>query len=287
MTDDASPASPERFLAEKLEMTSLTNPLNRRRLSLAIGGIFAASVAVSVPATDAHAQDNDLTTLADQLIKLRGEVETLHDDIESRQQQHRNRMASLSQRRSELEAQIQRQELALKKIEREVGELRSKAKTIDEESAALRPVVKTVTQLMESYVDNSLPFTIAERKSELQQIPGKLERGELTTPRAINQMWTFVEDELRLCRENGIFRQTITIDGEEQLADVIRLGMTMLFFRSGDGDVGRAVKTNDAWTFQTLAGDPAQKTDNLFDEFERQVRTGYFTIPNALPGEKQ
>ena len=265
-------------------MTSPENPLNRRWLSPARGGAVAATLILTASAIGYGQQSDDLTTLADRLIKLRGEVETLHDDIESKQQQHKNRMASFSQRRAELEAQIQRQQLTLKKLQREVGELRSQASTIDEESAALRPVVKDVSGLLEAHVDSALPFTRAERKSELREVRAKLDKAELSTPRAINQLWTFVEDELRLCRENGIFRQTITIDGEEQLADVIRLGMTMLFFRTGDGVVGRATKTNDAWAFQPLAGDPAAKADDLFDEFERQVRTGFFRIPNALPG---
>ncbi len=262
-------------------MTIQTNLPNWREV---LGTALVGAAAVTfVPATSLG-QEEDLTTLADRLIKLRGEVETLHDDIESKQQQHRNRMASLSQRRAELEAQIQRQQLSLKKLQRDVGELRSQAKTIDEESGALRPVVKEVSSLLESHVDSALPFTIDERKAELRQVRSKLEKGELSTPRAINQLWTFVEDELRLCRENGLFRQTINVDGEDQLADVIRLGMAMLFYRTGDGQVGRAAKNNDAWAFQALDGEPAAKADDLFDEFERQVRTGFFKIPNALPG---
>lgn len=246
-------------------------------------GLMSAALVIGAPVASTAAEE-DLTTLADRLIKLRGEVETLHDDIESKQQQHRNRMASLSQRRAELEAQIQRQQLSLKKLQRSVGELRDQAKSIDDESAALRPVVKEVSSLLENHVDSALPFTIDERKAELRQVRSKLEKGELSTPRAINQLWTFVEDELRLCRENGLFRQTIKVDGEDQLADVIRLGMAMLFYRTGDGEVGRAAKTNDAWSFQALDGEPAAKADDLFDEFERQVRTGFFQIPNALPG---
>ncbi|MEL7371850.1 MAG: DUF3450 family protein [Myxococcota bacterium] len=269
-------------------MSSDRKPLKQRTMRAAIASAVGAAFVVLGPTIALGADEEDLTTLADRLIKLRGEVETLHDDIESKQQQHRNRMASLSQRRAELESQIQREELQYKKLQRQVDEVNAKAKTIDEASMALRPVVKTVSSLLEQHVAAALPFTIGERSAELKQVRAKLERNELSVPRAINQMWTFVEDELRLCRENGIFRQTILLDGDEQLADVIRLGMTMLFFRTDDGEVvGRAVKTNDIWAFQPLTGEPAAVANNLFGEFERQVRTGFFRIPNALPGESK
>ncbi len=267
-------------------MTSLENPSNRRPVSRRLAGWGVAALVAVCPALANAQSGEDLTTLADRLIKLRGEVETLHDDIETRQQQHRNRMTSLAQRRAELEAQIQRQELQLKKIRRDVGELRSQAKTIDEESALLRPVAKNAAETLEKHVDRSLPFTVEERKADIKEKIRKLEKGELTTPRTLNQLWSFVEDELRLCRENTMFSQTVVVNGEPVLADVVRLGMAMLFFRTNDGSItGRAVRTNDAWTFEPLDGTQAKQADELFDAFERQVRTGFFTIPNALPGE--
>lgn len=232
----------------------------------------------------AFSDEDDLGALAEQLIQLRGEVETLHDQIESEQQDHRNRMSSLSQRRAELQVQIERQELELEKARRQIDELRQKSKTVDDESAALQPVATNSAKKLETHVKSSLPFTSVERVSEIDGVRSKLSKGEVSAPRALNQLWTFVEDELRLSKENGLFRQTITIDGEEQLADIVRVGMVMLFFRTGDGRYGHATQQGDNWTYTVVEGEAAEKLELLFDDFEKQVRTGFFTVPNALPG---
>lgn len=247
--------------------------------------LFGAAIVVTPVA--AFSAEDGISVLAEKLIGLRGEVESLHDEIESKQQDHRNRMSSLSQRRAELEAQIQRQELDIEKVRRQVAELRDVAENVTEESAALQPVAKGSAASLEDHVSASLPFTVDERLAEIEEIRRKLSKGEVSAPRALNQLWTFVEDELRLSKENGLFRQTITIDDEEQLADVVRVGMVMLFFRTGDGRYGHAERSGDDWTFVAVDGQSAEKVEILFDDFEKQVRTGFFEIPNALPGAKR
>jgi hypothetical protein len=249
-----------------------------------VGASLGVALAIGLVPIVGFGQDGTLAALAEQLIQLRGEVEALNDDIESRQQDHRNRMSSLSQRRAELEAQIQRQELDIKKLQRTIDELNAKSEAVAQESASLRPVAEQSITRLESRVKAGLPFTVDERLAELGGVRTKLEKGEISAPRALNQLWTFVEDELRLSRENGLFRQTIVLDDEEQLADVVRLGMTMLFFHTGDGEYGHATRNGDGWTYVTVGDEQAQHVEALFEDFEKQVRTGFFTVPNALVG---
>ncbi len=248
--------------------------------ALLVAGLVLAPVA-------AHAEDTDLRKLADRLIELRGQVETLNDDIEARQQQHRNRMTSMAQRRAELDGQVQRQELESKKLRRQLAEVRSRAEQIDQASKALRPTALQTTETLQAYVSASLPFTREQRLAEVQDIRKQLEKGDMSTPRALNQLWSFVEDELRLSRGSGIFRQTIPLGGQEQLADVVRIGLVMLFFRTGDGGFGYAQQGAKGWTFTTVSGPDTKLVSELFAAFERQVRSGYFDLPNPLQGEQR
>lgn len=228
--------------------------------------------------------ERELEALAERLVDLRGEVESIHDDIQSMQRTHDSRMTSLSQRRAELAAQIQRQELELQKLRSSFVEIRKKAEAREEAAAALEPLVMDLIARLEDHVKTALPFKREERMGELKEIRRRMENDEISLSRAVNQLWTFVEDEIRLCKENGLFRQTIVLDGEEQLVDVVRLGMVMLFFEADDGTYGHAQRANEQWSFVTLEGDRKELAANLFDSFERQVRTGYFEIPNALGG---
>ena len=240
-------------------------------------------LAVVMGAPAAHGQD--LEGLAEKLIELRGQVEALNDEIDSKQQGHRNEMSSLSQRKAELDALISRQELEIKKVENSLEELRVEATGVSSQVAALTPMVENGAKSLRKTVGDSLPYQTSGRTTELEAIVKRLESEEITAARAMNQLWTFVEDELRLSRESGLFRQTIQLDDSEQLADVIRLGMVMLFFRTGDDRYGYAERSGAGWTYTVVSGGDAALLEDLFSNFERSVRTGFFEIPNALPGE--
>lgn len=242
----------------------------------------ALMVGLIASALPAQAAEDELSKLAQELIRLRGDVERLYDHIESNQRQHKNRMAGLSQRRAELEGQIQRQELDLRRTQKQINELNEKAKEATDAAMRLQPVAEELIQILKGSVNRGLPFTIAERDAELSELEKKLASNEVSTPRAINQLWSFVEDELRLCRENGLFRQSIVLDGKEQLADVIRLGMAMLFFKTEQGDYGYAERQGDSWTFSRVKPGQLEAAKKLFGLFERQLRTGYFEVPYAL-----
>lgn len=231
--------------------------------------------------------DDSVETLAKQLVELRSTVEQTHEELESERKQHYARMTSLTQRRAELEADVQRRELELKKLQQAISVSDRERDKARADADALRPLVAEVIKSLSAHLDAALPFKLEDRRAGLTEIKSKLDKGELSAPRALNQLWTFVEDELRLARENGLFQQTIARDGKEELADVIRIGMVMLFFRTNDGAYGYANKSGDAWSYTTLDPAAAKPLGDLFDAFQKQVRTGYFVIPNALPEVKQ
>ncbi|MEQ8274043.1 MAG: DUF3450 family protein [Deltaproteobacteria bacterium] len=247
-----------------------------------IGGL-AVVVGVQLLAVRGLAEE-DLSNLAKELIRLRGEVESLHDAFEADKRQHKDAMRSYAQRRLELESEVQRKELEIKKLRQATDRSREEKARASSQATALSPVVRSTINRLTQHVEGSLPFKRDDRLSELQGIGKKLEKGELSAPRAMNQLWTYVEDELRLARENGQFSQVIEIDGKEQLADVVRLGMVMLFFSTNDGRVGFAEKKGDAWQYTAIDGEDAKKVQALFDAFEKQVRTGYFVVPYAISG---
>ncbi|MCZ7581978.1 MAG: hypothetical protein M5R36_00880 [Deltaproteobacteria bacterium] len=59
--------------------------------------------------------------------------------------------------------------------------------------------------------------------------------------------------------------------------------MTMLFFRTGGGQVGYAAREGDAWTYRVLNGDDERRVNVLFDGFKSKSALGSFELPNALP----
>ena len=92
-----------------------------------------------------------------------------------------------------------------------------------------------------------------------------------------------IEDERRLARETTIHKQTISINGKMNLAEVVKVGMLFLYFKSDDGKVGMAKKTGDQWNFQTFENeDQKTKTIAFLQSIKKQIRQGYFALPTEL-----
>jgi hypothetical protein len=95
--------------------------------------------------------------------------------------------------------------------------------------------------------------------------------------------WNSYGDAIRMSKENGIFKQTIELNGQDRLADVARIGTMMMFFMTPNDEVGYVVKDQQGWQYkQAINKEEMEQINVLFDAFKKQIRTGYFTLPNAL-----
>ena len=132
-------------------------------------------------------------------------------------------------------------------------------------------------------VQKSLPFKRAERVAALDAIESQLEEGLLGPEKDASRLWQFAEDELRLTRESGLYQQTLTVDGEEVLAEVARIGMVAMYFQTADGRVGRVARRGEEWVTETLTDErDVDRLRSLFDAFKKGVRQGFFTVPSPV-----
>ena len=223
--------------------------------------------------------------LAESLIKLRSEVEQLNTEVELTRQESRTQLAALSAQKAELEAQVARLELNARKLREDLAKRQEEAAAAGVAGESLLPVLLAATTGLRDYIVAGLPFKQAERLAELDDFRRQLEGGTLAPARAANRLWAFYEDEFRLTRENGIHAQTISLEGAEVLADVAKLGSMMLFFRTSDGRMGAARKTGAEWRFEVAADEAARKRNAAwFDSLTKQIRQGWFELPNTMAG---
>ncbi len=86
-----------------------------------------------------------------------------------------------------------------------------------------------------------------------------------------------------MTKEIGQFKQEITLDGKETMAKIAKIGSVMMFFATPDDklDMSRKMARNTVMSWQKMTAEREQIID-LFDALQKQIRTGYFTLPNAL-----
>lgn len=221
--------------------------------------------------------------LAESLIKLRSEVEQLNNEVEIQRQENRSRAGSLASTRAELEAAVKRQELSVRQLREDLAKRESAAAEAGVGGEVLQPVLLAAIEALETSIGAGFPFKRAERLAEVGNLKTQVQAGTLPIARAANRLWALYEDEFRLTRENGIHTQTIQVDGKELLADVAKVGNLMLFFRTPDGQFGKAVPAGRDWRYE-LAGDDEERRRiaALFDSLRKQIRQGWFELPNTL-----
>jgi Protein of unknown function (DUF3450) len=244
---------------------------------------LALSVALALVAQDALPQDAT-DTLTSRLIQMRGQVDQLQNELNLKREEHKNRMMYLTAQQTEMEASRDREALRVRQLEQELEQMKEQVAAAGATSETLAPVVLRFVDELRLQVRAGFPFKVGERVAELDEIETQLNSGVITAHRAFNRLWAFVEDELRITRENAIYTQSIELQGDNVLVDIAKLGNAMMYFRTRDLHYGRAVETPQGWRFELLDSATDQElVARLFDSLRKQIRQGYFTLPNALP----
>ncbi len=246
-------------------------------------GAFAALFAL-LAAGVAVAHEGDVQALAKRLAELRSEVETLSSEVENKKADIDAKLQSVRSQKADLEMQIQREEVRLEQLRQAVQKHKDRIEAQNKTRADLVPAAKAAIGEVRETVVSSLPFKRSARLNELDKLEEQLDDKIISPQKATARLWQFVEDELRLARENGLYRQIVEVDGDEVLADVARVGMIAIYFKTEDGRVGMAKQTDEGWQWRTISGEEdTKRVRNLFESFKKNIRVGYFEIPNALP----
>jgi outer membrane murein-binding lipoprotein Lpp len=247
------------------------------------GQIFALAVGMLLLCSGtAHAERN-ISSLAASLARLRSEVETLSSQIETKKADLRARMRSLATQKAELETKIKREQLRFKQIAKRRRELKQKIKKRNERRSQVKPAVPKLAAILHKAIEGTLPFRIKDRKKEIDNLVRRFKDSLVEADVAVGQLWERVEDELRLGRESGLYKQVVHLAGQKHLVEVARIGMVMMFFRTRDDRYGMVKKSQTGWSYIEIKEKPRWlQVAALFDAFKKQIRTGFFVLPQPL-----
>ncbi len=247
----------------------------------------ALAAALLLTTCSVYAQDAT-EALATRLIQMRGQVDELQSELNLKREEHKNRMTYLTARLTEMEANRDREALRVQQLEQDLEQMREQVAEAGATSETLSPLILDSLFALREQVQKGFPFKVGDRLAALDEIETQLNSGVITAHRAFNRLWAFVEDEIRITRENAIYSQSIALDGQNVLVDVAKLGNVMMYFRTRDLEYGRAIETPDGWRFERFgsAGDQ-EMVARLFDSLRKQIRQGYFQLPAALPMQEQ
>lgn len=227
---------------------------------------------------------SSLDNLAKSLAKIRGEVEELQTQLDAEKEKHSSQIAALSSQLADLSVEERRQKMSIEKLEHSIEKMTADTKQAEQSGEQLKPVLYDILANFKQQILAGFPFKVDDRIRAIEELETNVRNQMIDPNKAVNQAWALMEDEIRLSRENGIYQQTIMLDGENVLVDVAKLGSVFLFFQTRDNRIGMARRSdNNAWKFETTsASGDVERIAKLFDAFKKQIRQGYFELPNPL-----
>lgn len=221
--------------------------------------------------------------LANSIIKLRGDVETLYTDIKENKQRYNSEMKSLSMQITDSEAQINRKTTSIKLAQKELEKVKLSIQETSSGNTEIKPLVLNALDLLEKSIKEGIPFMIEQRIASLHKIKNDLNEGLLTNEKALSLTWASYDDTIRVTKEIGLFKQQIDFNGKSVLAQIAKIGSVALFFSTPTNEVGYVLKDDAKYAYKHITNpEDIKKIVTLFDALQKQIRTGYFELPNAL-----
>ncbi len=234
------------------------------------------------------AESSALNNLAAQIAEKRSQVETLSNQLSLTKTEYNEQLRSIATQKTDIETQIKREEISLEQIRRDTAEFEDQIKKNRESIVEIKPVLLNTIEELIAYIKSGIPFQTDERVSEAQDLKTLIETGSADTGVVLARFWNLLESEFRLTTENGIYRQQAVIDGEQQLVEVARLGMVLLYFKTFDEKYGYALRTETGPEYTVLKDRTQQKQiETLFDSIRKNLREGFFELPNPMTAEQE
>ncbi|MCH9741417.1 MAG: DUF3450 domain-containing protein, partial [Epsilonproteobacteria bacterium] len=170
-----------------------------------------------------------------------------------------------------------------KVTESELEEANKKLLTLSTKNESIKPLLIKALDSLEASIKVGIPFKTTQRLSDVQKLKTQLNDGVITEEKALSLIWASYDDNIRLTKEIGLFKQEIELNGEVKLAKIAKLGSVMMYFATPDDKVGYVTKEGNGYSYKVINDkESVTKIVALFDSLQKQIRTGYFSLPNAL-----
>ncbi len=262
--------------------------MNRRHLHTLVLATATAVFAVSSTA----GSKTDLQQKAEELAKLRSEVDLLDAEVRAERTQGQAMLKTLEARRTALSTNLDAERVRAKAARTKLEGLRQTIEQRKGASQVLLPLFDKAADHLAAAAREGLPFHREERLAAIDELKVKARTGRIDPETACVRLWQLVEDEIRLTGETVRTKVPLSLDidgkGPRQLADVVRIGMVTMFVRHAPHSFSRIVRRDGSWRSERIQnGKQITQLEGLFEAVGKQVFQGDYVLPlPSLEGPK-
>ena len=241
--------------------------------------VTAAAALLALPTVAAPPAGEDAASLA----ALAADVDAAAVALADARTAARDELAALRSERAELARQVRAETARGKALDQMRREAEARGQAEDEAARRWHAPTLAAIAAARAHVEATLPFARGDRLAVLQRLDADLGAAVPDYARALERLLRFIEEEEAMGREIALTQQALTVEGHEQIVDVVRLGMALMYVRTADGRVGWVRPEADG-AVELLAGEAARVVAERFAAHDANEALGLveLVLPAAI-----
>lgn len=224
--------------------------------------------------------------MVDQITKMRIEIEVLSKQVDTSAKKENANIDLWSQKKTELEAQLAREQMREKQIHEKIKRLETRVKMDPKMDIHGKKKILNWLSAYETTLAGSAPFHIEKRLETLKSLRQRLDIGHESQEFILADFWLFLESEMKLSQTNDYRIVDVTINGQRKKCEVARLGLQSLFVVTPTGQVLQAVNNGKQWIWVDIeATESKNSVLSLVKNLKNKNTSGYYLLPLSAPQE--
>lgn len=214
------------------------------------------------------------------LTQARTDVEMLSQEIDSLQKEKQSDLEQWTQRKNDLEAQMQKEQLRALQLAQKTKLLESRVKLQAKADPQAQKKILSWIERFEALVASTIPFLQESRLAQLKNLKIRAQKAQEPLEFIFADFWSFVESEMKLAQSNEYKIVDITLNGQPRKCEVARLGLQSLFVVTPDKSVLKAFKEAGVWKWKDVeSSDDQTSVLTLVKNLKNKNGSGYYQLP--------
>lgn len=203
-------------------------------LTPARGAILAALVVGFTAPAVAQGLDRAIAT-GEQATRRAEQVQQQINQLDDERSDMVGEFRTLLQRKTAAELYARQQAAAVESQEREIASLTDQLSRVDEITSQTVPMLETLIDDLDAFIDADLPFRLEERKDRIARLREYLVDPNVSVTERYRQIMDAYTAEMEVGRKTDTWKETITVDDKEVTVDMVLFGRVALVYMDPTG----------------------------------------------------
>ncbi|MEL7042127.1 MAG: DUF3450 domain-containing protein [Pseudomonadota bacterium] len=206
----------------------------RKVLTPARGAILAAMVVGFTAPSVAQGLDRAIAT-GEQATRRAEQVQQQINQLDDERADMVGEFRTILQRKTAAELYARQQAAAVESQEREIESLTDQLSRVDEITSQTVPMLETLIDDLELFINADLPFRLEERKDRVARLREYLVDPNISVTERYRQIMDAYTAEMEVGRKTDTWKETITVDDREVTVDMVLFGRVALVYMDPTG----------------------------------------------------